>query len=106
MELSVLLLGIFILGICDGEALSFGKLMLPGDLCGWGIVGDGSTCGMFSTFLGCFPLRSRLSVEGFCGVAGSFLPGRLGAPAAAAPRVPSPALGLGLRERSVRLADP
>ena len=71
------------------------------------MVGEGKTWGKFSAFLACFPLRSKFKVEGFCGVAGSFLPGRLGAPAAeGAPLVPCPGVGLGLRDLSVRLAEP
>ena len=115
-----------------GDGLRRGKLIDPGDLCGWGMVGDGKTWGICPPpppppgIPLCCP-GGRLSVEGFCGVGGNFLPpprggcfpgpggcwgpgcigglGPGGCPPAAAAAAAAEA-GLGLRLRSVKFTPP
>lgn len=106
-----------------GEAERRGKLMLPGDLGAWGMVGEGMTRGMASFSLGCVrlsetglvaapaPLTPPLpptgtatcpgpipggGVVGTKGTEGSFLGVLFGGDCA----------GLGLRDRSMRLVEP
>ena len=91
-------MGVDAFGKRVGEALSLGKLMLPGLLCGCGIVGEGSMCGIW---LACLRPGVKFSDDGFWGVAGSFLEGRLGGCDEGAVDE-----GLGLLERSVKFAEP
>lgn len=54
-----------------GEALSFGKLILPGDRLGCGTVGEWETSGKL---IGSDEMISSLKVEGFVGVGGNRRP--------------------------------